>query len=72
MVHGGTHEVRVTEALSERQEMDTGKAGQVGRTRIVKFKPEKSFKKKSDMLRIILLTKPFEGCVKRRPGDIQP
>lgn len=53
MVHGGTHEVRVTEALSERQEMDTGKAGEVGRTQIVKFKPEKSFKKESDMLRII-------------------
>lgn len=39
---------------SGRQEMVTGKAGEVGRAQIMKFKPMERFKKGSDMLRIIL------------------
>lgn len=38
-----------------------------------KFKPTESFKKGSDMLRIILLTKSLEGCVKKHGlGDTEP
>lgn len=56
VVHGGTHEkVRVAEAWSRMQAMDTGKEQEVHGVQITKkFKSVKHFQQRSDTLRIIL------------------